>query len=186
MNKKNLVLPFFLFIISSANSQITKGNWMVGGSATYVSATNTTNGAVVAEGKTTNFSIIPRIAYFPLNKFATGISLGYLYGKQSDILSNYVSKTESIGGGPFLRYYFFKPEKIVNLFAEANFSYSHSIDNNGIDSRLYAYGIGTVIYFNSSVGLELIAKNWHLSTVDNVSKSNQIKVEIGFQIHLEK
>lgn len=177
---KLLIIATILFTIN-ANSQITKGNWMVGGSGSYNNTTvkdkNGTNSVVKGYG----FWIRPNIGYFFANNFAGGAKLSFSYGNQKDGYSNV-----SYGLGPFVRYYFLKPEKIVNVFAEANYNYyiSKTQNFNSTNSYNYNFKAGPEIFFNSSVGLELTL-NYSISNF-NTYTSNLFSVEVGFQIHLEK
>lgn len=175
---KLLFIVTLLFTVS-ANAQITKGNWMVGGDASF------NNSKVINDeneiiGSGNGIRIFPNIGYFLIDKFAIGINGNFNYGKTSGASSN-----TSFGGGPFARYYFLKPEKRVNVFAEANYNYytSYSQGNATTNSSSYRFKAGPVIYFNSSVGLELTL-NYSSEKFSYTSK--YFTVGFGFQIHLEK
>lgn len=169
-----------LLFTGVTNAQITKGNWMVGGDASFFnSKVEDANGQTL--GSSNGVRINPNIGYFLFTKFAAGINGNFNYGNVSGGSSN-----TGFGGGPFVRYYFLKPEKIVNLFAEANYNYynSYSQGNSTTNSSSYRFKAGPVIYFNSSVGLELTL-NYGSYKSDN-GTSNDFNVALGFQIHLEK
>lgn len=176
---KLFFIATILFTIS-ANSQITKGNWMVGGDASYNnSKVFDTNNEIIGSGN--SIRIFPNIGYFIIDKFALGLNGNFNYGKSNGSPSNV-----GYGGGPFARYYFLKPEKRINLLAEANYNY-YSSKTQGFDSSNgsnYRFKAGPVIYFNSSVGLEMSLN--YISEKSSNFTSKYFTVGFGFQIHLEK
>ncbi len=169
-----------LFFTVAANAQITKGNWMVGGDASFFNSNvKDENGQTL--GSSNGIRIYPNIGYFFLTKFVAGINGNFNYGKPSGGSSN-----TGFGGGPFVRYYFLKPEQRVNVLVEANYNYFIS-KTQGFDSAngsSYRFKTGPVIYFNSSVGLELTLN--YGSSKFNSNTSNDFNIALGFQIHLEK
>ena len=89
------------------------------------------------------------------------------------------------GGGPFVRYYFMKPEKLVNFLVEANYSYYTESKANSFNNN-YGFKTGPVIFFNSSVGLEILA-SYNSSFISSGGYDlKEIKFGFGLQIHLEK
>jgi hypothetical protein len=80
-----------------------------------------------------------------LDKFATGLSLEIDYANPNG--SN--NSNWSVGFGPFARYYFFKSENRVNIFSEANLSYSTGLSdiNNERTSLGYGLSAGSVLFF---------------------------------------
>jgi hypothetical protein len=96
---KLFFIATILFTVS-ANSQITKGNWMVGGDASYDnSKVFDTNNEIIGSGN--SIRIFPNIGYFIIDKFALGLNGNFNYGKSNGSPSNV-----GYGGGPFARYYF--------------------------------------------------------------------------------
>ncbi|AWG20551.1 hypothetical protein FFWV33_02890 [Flavobacterium faecale] len=178
--KKTILTMLLLSFYSFTNAQITKGNWMVGGDANYTNSKIINNdNEILGSGNTVR--IFPNIGYFIANKFALGINGNFNYGKANNTVSNIV-----YGGGPFARYYFLKPENRINLLAEANYNY-YSSKTQGFDSNKgssYRFKAGPVVYFNSSVGLEMTLNYLSESFSDGTAK--YFTVGFGFQIHLEK
>ncbi|MFG6685084.1 hypothetical protein ACGK9U_00770 [Mariniflexile sp. HNIBRBA6329] len=179
---KTLTL-FFLIVFTTVltvNAQITEGNWMVGGDASFY------NSKIKGEneeslGSSNGIRLYPNIGYFFIDQFAGGLNANFNYGKPSGGLSNV-----GFGLGPFVRYYFLNPEKRINVFADANYNYYYSKTkgfpvSNGSNYRFKA---GPVIYFNSSVGLELTLD--YSSTKFDTYTSNDFRFALGLQIHLEK
>ena len=179
---KSIKLIFIAFILftMSANAQITKNNWMVGGNGSF-------NNTIVKDdddntlGKGYGFRIYPNIGYFFIDKMAGGFKLGFNYGKTEGN-----SSMVGYGLGPFVRYYFLNPDKRVNVFAEANYNYYISKTQNFDATKGYNYNFkaGPEIFFNSSVGLE-VTINYSSSNINSLI-SNALSLEVGFQIHLEK
>jgi hypothetical protein len=173
-----------LFFLSTAlNAQITKGNWMVGGNAYFNSSTieNTNPDGSTGSVSGSGININPTIGYFIINNFSIGLS-----GNFGLSIPEQGSNLTSLGVGPFVRYYFLKPEKTVNLLSQIGYNYITSSSDSKFNS--YNFRVGPVIYFNSSVGLELTI-DYSISKITNrfsESTSKAFNVGFGFQIHLEK
>ena len=175
-------LCIVLFTIT-ANSQITKGNWMVGGDGNYSNRT-----IFLQDGSKSKYSyttIRPDIGYFIIDKFAIGSQLSF---------SNSTTNSGSLndyGLGIFTRYYFLKPEKIYNIFTQAYYTYGINKTNLKTFKHFYGLKLGSVIFFTNSVGLELSLGyekgiyNYELSE-SNTTKTSELKGSIGFHIYLEK
>ena len=180
---KKIILFFITtgIFINNVNSQITKGNWMVGGSGLFSSQTEKL-GTLTAKGLYIKLS--PNIGYFFIDKFAGGIKAGLNYSQVK--YSGAESKTTQFAMGPFLRYYFLNVEKRINLLTEGSYLYSHFSGNNtSSDSQnAFTFSAGPVVYFNSSVGLEMTLNYEHLNGAG--ISANTIYFGIGFQIHLER
>lgn len=179
--------PIKLLFIASllftgvANAQITKGNWMVGGSGSFKSYTSKRfdNGNNTFKYNFTEIS--PNIGYFFIDKLVVGTKINLTFTKSLDVLD------KSYNIGPFIRYYFLKPENQINVFAQANFGYGEYIndDNSKFPTRNYGFKVGPVIYLNSSVALEM-GLEYNKSNENSTLDSNYFQISLGFQIHLEK
>ncbi len=182
---KNIPLFVFIFFISfSAKSQITKGNWLVGGSGSFShDKVKFANGETI----TTQIELHPRIGYFATDRFATGL-LGN-YGLVLTNLNNTKATYADYGIGPFVRYYFLPIENRTNLLIDASSAYNgrgNSITSNIPGFITYNFSAGPVIFLNSSVGLELLLGYKGYKELKNEARSNGINFSIGIQIHLEK
>lgn len=180
---KKIILFFIAtgIFINNVNSQITKKNWMVGGSGLFSSQTERL-GTLTA--KEVYIKLSPNIGYFFIDKFSGGIKADLNYSQVK--YSGAESKTTQFAMGPFLRYYFLNVEKRINLLAEGSYLYSHYSGNNtSSDSQnAFTFSAGPVVYFNSSVGLEMTLNYEHLNGTG--ISANTIYFGIGFQIHLER
>ncbi len=188
MSKTLLIIFISCFSIKNINGQITKGNWLVGGSASYSQKNfSITTSAIY---KQTNFQITPFVGYFLMDKLAVGLNPSLDFVKIS-VGSDGPSTNTIIGVGPFVRYYFLEADKIFNLFGQGSYGYGSNtgkVQGQGFGSNLntFAFSAGPVLYFNSSVGLEFTI-NYSITKFVGVTGSNdELSFGIGFQIHLEK
>lgn len=173
-------LSFILIILFSiSNAQITKGNWMVGGNATFLQQQEKLLGSDI---RIMRFSISPNLGYFFVDKLGAGLkpSLDFLKSKTD----GNINKSSVFGIGPFLRYYFLHEDNIVNLLAEIDYQYSSG--SNGYHQNLFLFSAGPVIYFNSSVGLEFTLNYEIIKRKAAVNSAKTFFLGVGFQIHLEK
>lgn len=177
---KFYLLVTILFSLAS-NAQISKGNWMMGGGASF-SHNQSTNNGNSTEG--TVLAVSPNVGYFFIDKLAVGTSgeLAFTFAKNSNSATD--SNYFSYGIGPFVRYYFLEKEKEINIFSEVSYAI-HKI--NQTDSKLENFNVkaGAVYFLNSSVGLE-VALNYLNQKVNDGGKNNAVFLSVGFQIHLEK
>ncbi|NDP26606.1 MAG: hypothetical protein GZ087_04145 [Flavobacterium sp.] len=170
----------------SANSQITKNNWMMGGNITFSNSVSSPDDNSSSEGKSNSIDFSPNIGYFIINK----LSIGTLYQYISTVSKYEGGKSEykSSNIGPFVRYYLLNPEKTANIFLETSYNFSTMKENN---NTVFASKLGAVYFLNSSVGFELMFKysinkyKYNTDLIPN-STSKGLTVGLGFQIHLEK
>jgi hypothetical protein len=175
---------FFIAIILFAlntNAQITKGNWMVGGNASFKTykSENINTGNI---DKNSYIELSPNFGYFFLDKFVVGAEANFGYtGYEGG------ANGKSYNVGPFARYYFLKPEKTVNFFTQVNFGYGEYVNsiNSKYPTRNYGFKAGSEIFFNSSVGLEM-ALEYNKANENSTLNNSYYQFTIGFQIHLEK
>ncbi|POY39572.1 hypothetical protein C3L50_10415 [Flavobacterium alvei] len=180
---KIFFITTILFTLS-AHSQITKGNWMVGGSGNftnYKSTFKSNNTEFTQTGSGINIS--PNLGYFVADNFAVGTAVGFSFSNPSGANNN----SHSYGISPFVRYYFRKSEKIINPFLQTSYGYGKGESDDGGSNKSSGYTIkgGSAIFFNSSVALEL-SLNYNSSKYNSDTTYNDFTIGIGFQIHLEK
>ncbi|MBN8720171.1 MAG: outer membrane beta-barrel protein [Sediminibacterium magnilacihabitans] len=189
-----LTIVIFVLISMSAKSQVTKGNWLLGGTVNFSSSKTATSYPTPTQETDvdiTNVTASPTIGYFLMDKFAAGLKQSFSWNKAQVATSGGLSSNiRRYTIGPFFRYYFLDAEKPFNLFTEA--SYQLGVISNTPQTgsiKLLSVAAGPVIYFNSSVGLEF--------TIGYSQRSEEIKgsykedkksfqIGIGFQIHLNK
>ena len=183
MSKFKIITAIILLISISTTAQITKGNWMVGGTASFTSSSyeSTTNNNNTSSGKGIGIILSPTFGYFIIDKLALGISPTFGYTKTDG-----GNDSTSYGIGPFIRYYLLKPEKRINVLT--NVSYYYGTNNANTTSDNLNFKAGPVIFLNSSVALELTL-NYNIGQFksdSSVSTFKSFNFGLGFQIHLEK
>lgn len=184
MKKILLFIAIFIFITVNVNSQIEQGNWMVGGSGSFQHNVVSVLGRDV---KYTTINLIPDFAYFMANRLSVGTNISWTYQHVHDPSSS--SPNSSYSGltiGPFARYYFLKNENLVNIFGQAQYQHflyraNGTTINNNSNSTIFS--LGSSLFLNSSIGIELTA-NYQFGSSQG-EKQKEVSINIGFQIYLE-
>ena len=182
MKKFILLILAACISFSNVKSQITKGNWMVGGNGLFSSQSENLRGTNV---NGLNIGLLPGIGYFFIDKFAGGARISFYYNKLQ--YNGVASSSTQLGLGPFLRYYFLNPENRVNLFAETYYQYAFISGSNlkSYNENTFRFSAGPVVYFNSSVGLEFTLNYELFNSNSTNTDAKTFFLGIGFQIHLE-
>ncbi len=187
---KKIYILIIIFCISKGkvHSQITRGNFLVGGNAMYYYNRNSFDNL-----RSSTFQLTPNAGYFFWDKIAAGLKINTVFQKQSNPLGTGPGdiNTNSLMIGPFIRYYFFPNEKPLNLLVEANYlygTYKTSGYYNINDGRKnnYSFLFGPVFYFNSSVGMELTLGYFNNNDISTNTSNYTIALGLGLQIHLIK
>src|SRR5690606_1081915 len=183
---KKLLLFLVLATSLTINSQITKDNWMVGGTGNISMYENKYNRVGnETSNKGIGMNISPNIGYFLVDRFVLGAHLGVGYTIPKDAQNSF-----SYGIGPYSRYYFLEEDNLINLFSELSYSFGETKrGTNKSKSNGYGLKAGAVLFFNRSVGLE-VSLDYDSSKLrpknSPSSTSNILQIGLGFQIHLEK
>ncbi len=167
-----------LLVATSANAQITKGNWMVGGSGSFYSEDYKNE---QFKYKNTVFGLRPNIGYFLINRLALGVSPVITFTK-TDVSGT--SPVTSYGAGIFTRYYILNPEKKINILTHVGYSLSKSSNSDGTSTILDLRG-GPAFFINNSVALEMTL-NYQASQLNSTTTVDVLSFALGLQIHLEK
>jgi len=193
---KPLFSAIFILCISNSNiakAQITKGFWMTGGDANFI----TTNSPHTSPQTTqSNLEIAPTIGYFFFDKFSSGL--------KADITFNHAARASTILGpretinesfylfGPYVRYYFLNEEKVLNFFAEANYGYelgvskNYGMSRNITKTQQFTFMAGPVFFFTQSVALEFTVGYYYYNEIGSNAGSTGFQMGLGFMIHLER
>ncbi|MEO5947492.1 MAG: hypothetical protein ABIP79_11800 [Chitinophagaceae bacterium] len=188
------ILAFSVFMFSS-NAQLTKGNWLTGGTGklyTYNRDYSTSTFSV--QYKYTDIDVSASVGYFVADMLAFGLRPNFSWLKGEGVsgtgASGLRTNTKRYGIGPFVRYYFLNKDKPFNILSDISYQFG-VINPEGESGKAntFSFLTGPVIYFNSSVGLEFLlgysSKTEELKdNYKDVRKGFQIG--IGFQIHLIK
>lgn len=189
-----------VFLSFSSIAQLDQKNWIVGGNGTFTSTNDNFKSTTVAsEYQVTEIKITPNIGYFIIDKLALGIKSSFSWRKDKGLSSNAGnSKTLRFDYGPFVRYYFLNREKPYNLLADLSYQFGNLkfISNDKGIRNNFSIMAGPSVYFNSSVGIELLLgykiEKEKLTTSTSTPQyfyadtKKGFQVSIGFQIHLEK
>jgi outer membrane protein with beta-barrel domain len=179
----------FLLLANTAMCQINKGQFLLGGNASFESIKTEGDGFYVTSYKTTNLFLSPNIGYFIISKLAGGLRLNVsIYNQGTPV--NY-SQTD-ISLSPFLRYYLLSRKQRFNILADVGYIHSKNkkrfqgyapIENgNG-----YNLSAGPSIFLNQHVALEFLLgyKQTKLKNEGN-NKTARFNTSLGLQIHLGK
>ena len=171
------------FISFAANSQITQGNWMLGGTISYASTKyNSTN---YGEPHTAyDLQINPNVGYFFVDKLAGGLKASI---SKIGAASTSNSHTD-FNIGPYFRYYLLAPEKQVNVLTEAAYLYGFDkfSQSDKTPKNTFSFSAGPIIYFNNVVGLETLVSYSTYKFTGFDGSNNTIRFSLGLQVHLEK
>jgi hypothetical protein len=183
MKKITLIaLAFFLF--TKADSQITKGNWMVGGGINFSSIKFESD---ISSRRVTNIQANGNTGFFFSDKFVAGLRPSLLIEHNKSEFGKNVSTIFSVG--PFLRYYVLPVDNRINLLFETGYLYGTGkvSSQKAVHSNTFFFAGGPVVFLNTSVGLELLfgysATKVKASGND---KKNIVQIGLGLQYHLEK
>jgi hypothetical protein len=177
------ILSVTILFFSQGKSQITKGNWMLGGNVSYAS-TDYNSENYGAPHKYYKLQVNPNIGYFLIDKLASGLKTG-------------IEKTGAPGAnnshtnfniGPYLRYYWLKPESPINIISEGNYQYGFDKFSNAekVSKNTFSFSAGPVVYFNTVVGLEFLISYSTYKFSEIKGSNNTLMVGLGLQVHLER
>jgi len=186
-----IIYYILILIVCSlnANSQITKGYWLVGGSASLDSRSpGTTSQSTYSSSDQLSLIANCNIGYFFADNFVAGIKPNY----QGFWFYDNGSSTEQsniLGVGPFVRYYIRDNEKKVNVFTELSYQYGKEWGNHGqvsIYTNRLTPLLGCSAFFNDCFAIEITLGYSKLFYVGYKGADNTIIAGIGFQFHLIK
>ena len=191
---KTITCIVLTILFSTASmAQLTKGNWLMGGNASYSAQKSRGQNTIVSDTKL--LDIQSNVGYFIIDKLAGGLIInGQLYHIKYPQPDGSIGEEwrNSIGTGPFIRYYFLSTDNRINIFSAANFLYTFNWGKSSYTSTYndnassYEISGGAVVFLNTSVGAEVSLGYNKKSYTDFDSKGEGIVFRIGFQIHLEK
>lgn len=190
MNKIIMLALSMLMYGFAATGQITKGNWMVGGNFSYSRQNSSGNDATNSIYRI--IDIEANGGYFFYDKIAAGINLNTIFSKTKVTGREGASVQNNYSAGSFMRYYFLHAENRINLFAGAGASYLfHTSESNGnnmgeLQSLSYSFSAGTVIFLNTSVGVECLLAYNNTDVLKFDIRNEVFQFKIGLQIHLKK
>jgi hypothetical protein len=191
---KIFTLLFFALVISSkAFTQLSRGQFLLGGSIRFESVKESyyPSGTYNA----TNIFVSPAFGYFFLPKLAGGVRLDLSSYKSNS--SSVETQTTSTAISPFVRYYFLPVATKVNAFLDAGYLFSktkwNSFSNPAFTSTSSGFQIlaGPSIFITEQIALEFTIGLRHTKSGDwgpglEPAKSTTISSGLGLQIHFGK
>ena len=196
---KHLLLLTVLFSITTAAfSQINKGQWLIGGNASF--STDKDN-VGISKDRSTTLLLSPNVGYFISDKLAVGARVNFLSDKNEVEFGSYTETSNTaVSLSPFVRYYFLPKTEKMNLFADAGYSYGRTRNTSkgiyaGMPSSSYTskgtthgYHIsaGPVIFLNPNTAVELTLSYNYQKQKDYDYTNKCFMAGIGFQIHFGK
>lgn len=202
----------FLFIITllismTANAQLDKKMWLVGGSGSfnsykqdYTLTVQNTSEFIHIRRTINEFEIDPKVGYFIIDNLVLGIVTSIITEKDnSTTISGNVgggsSRSIRFSAGPFVRYYLLDKDKPINIITEINYQLGflnlNELPKEKGSINKFTFLIGPEIFFNSTAGVEILLgyksyeEKMNSSIVPSI-KNKGFYLAIGFQIHLEK
>lgn len=192
------ILPVtLLFVTVTASCQLDKGTWIAGGSGSFNSYHkdwHTPTYTVIY--KNIDITISPSIGYFIMDRLAIGLRPSYLLQKQEDRGST----GPASGGkgnlswlelGGFVRRYLLNKKNNYNIVSDISYHYGlqSNFGSNTGHSNSFKALVGPILYFNSSIGIELLVgynSRREVYDVGNRTFTRGFLTTIGFQVHLER
>ncbi|WP_019039448.1 outer membrane beta-barrel protein [Psychroflexus tropicus] len=171
---------FSIFLFSlSLSAQINKGDWLVGGSATFAYSENKPN--EVSDSRSFNINISPRVGYFFWDKLAFGLRANLTRSRTEFETST--SRFNRYFTAPFARYYILESDKMLNPFVESSYGFDAINSDN---SREFTLSGGLAVFVNQNISYELTLSyiNTTNPSNDRLRGSQTILLGIGIQIHL--
>jgi hypothetical protein len=189
-----ITISLICLFTNNANGQLTEGIWLLGGTGSFYSIKNTYSSDIINQtSDVSNLSVAPSAGYFISDKFALGLLSTYSKSK-GQVLSaggGYTNENR-LDFGPFARYYFLNMENQYNLLTDINYQYGlYWFTPRKGNRHTFSASVGTVLFFNSSVGLELLLGYYSLKEsiddeINTINKMNGLQMTIGFKFHLER
>lgn len=184
MQKTILFILTIIIFSNTANCQIDKRFWMIGGAASFTS-TKYESTAVPGTNRTL-IQLSGDVGYFFFDKLAAGLKPGF---ENSGVkFFSGLNTSNILEIGPFARYYFLPKEKIVNILAEASYQFGTvwSTTNETLHNNKFSLSGGLSVFFNESVGLELTVGYSTIKYTKSTGLNKSIISGIGFQFYLQR
>ena len=177
---KKIVLVLSLITIGVTSfSQINKGQWLVGGSASL----DISKQGDDDDSKFTSVNISPDAGYFFIDNFAAGARVSF----QSMKVKSAEDASTSILFAPFARYYFLPAMQKVNIFADASYGFGSVKAGDSESFNQFAIAAGPAVFLSPNTALEFTVQ-YRSAGGDAYGddRMNDFGFNVGFQVHLGK
>jgi hypothetical protein len=186
--KQIIFLSFLICLASNVIAQTEKGNYLIGGSASFQASKN-------GDTNSKSLSLSPNISYFLANRFAVGIITPLSISDNTAPSSSLSSKSYSIG--PTVRYYFPISEQWA-IFPQLDYTYQWTelrIDQFNLGpgdlkstATVFRINMGITYFITRNVGLESILyyqnTNADPSAGGSLTSGTAYGLRFGLQIYL--
>lgn len=168
--------------IASAQGNINKGDWMVGGQAGF-SSTKISG----LDGSSTNIELSPNAGYFFANQLAGGLEVSLQSIKEEDD-----DAVTAFAVAPFLRYYFLPATQKVNVFLQGSYGIgSASQSSESVNLNQFSFVAGPSIFLSPVAALEFGigytsagGEAFQNPFTGESYRQTTFGLRVGFQIHL--
>ena len=198
---KQIILLLLLSSAFTSYGQLTKKNWLVGGSGSFYSYNeNYSNPTFTQTARYTSIDVAASVGYFIVDKFAAGLRPSFSSYKgevvRVSVGSGGNTNSYKLAIGPFARYYFLNTDRSFNILGDVSYQLGlyqilGGFHEKGKNNTFSVMG-GTEVFFNRTAGVEILlgyAKSI-VSIENSPGAFNRTKsgfqVSIGFTLHLEK
>lgn len=162
-----------LALITTADAQTQKNDWMVGGNFRLNTSDNNTQ-----------ITLAPNAGLFVVDNFAVGGNFNLSYSKVGN------TKNTSFGVGPFVRYYFTTETQAIRPVIHGTFNYisektkntNFSTTRNGSN---FFIGGGAAMFISQQVSIDALI-GYDRTKLKNFDGSGGLAFTIGFQVYLLK
>jgi hypothetical protein len=161
-----------------ASAQTQKGQWLVGGNASFKSEKFGDGDA----NKAILFQFNPNAGYFFMNNLAGGVRFNY----GSTKIKSESDATTNLLVGPFVRYYVIPHADKVNVFVDGSYGWGSTGGHDKANVNGYAFSAGPALFLSPTVALELALSYSSYNYKGTAPWDNTFGVNVGFQIHLGK
>jgi len=194
MKHFSFLFSFVLFTIS-ANCQLDKKNWLVGGTGNFFTYKDnyTAAGQPTITGRLTEINLAANIGYFFTDKIAVGLRPGIKSLKSNGANSaSVLIEDVKLYIGPFARYYFLNKGKQFNILIDGSYQFGLLSNFEKGTTQNASIMTGAEVFFNTSVGIEFLAgylyqkNNLANTQLPTLTTRNGLYFSIGFQLHLIK
>lgn len=190
---KYTITSLFLLFSLSVSAQLEKGTWLVGGSGSFRSTSDSyTSPGYSQTSDRTDIAISPSAGYFVIDKLAVGLKSNFSkFKSQVNGSGGLTTNTNRFSFGPFARYYFLEKDKQFNILADVNYLYGrYWFKPTKGNSNSFNASAGLAAFFNTTVALEVLLGYYNFKETvkesgDFITKQSGFQATIGFQIHLQ-
>ena len=160
-------------------AQVDKGQWLVGGNASFESG----KFGDLDASKYTSFTFSPNAGYFFINNLAGGLRMSL----ESTKFKSDENASSSFLFAPFVRYYILPSSNKVNVFGDASYGFGSMKDGDSESFNQFAIAAGPAVFLSPNTALEFTLQYASAGgdAYGGNDRMNRFGFNVGFQVHLE-